>query len=208
MTGQPNFGSYENTGAVVAVDLVNALATESAFGRKAQSSDPLDSIRRILDIDPHSVAQLERRDVPGFITLATRLRDVFLAVRIDDLDAAAGRLNELLAAQPAHPHLAKEDGRWRLHHHPAELPLVPMWTAICAEAVARVVGADAGSRLGTCDSPGCERVFLDESKNASRRFCSTTCQNRVKAAAFRRRHTGSDADDRPPGLGGGPDRAT
>ena len=42
-------------------------------------------------------------------------------------------------------------------------------------------------RLGTCASTDCDRVFLDGSKNASRRFCSTTCQNRVKATAFRLR---------------------
>jgi predicted RNA-binding Zn ribbon-like protein len=46
--------------------------------------------------------------------------------------------------------------------------------------------------LGTCDSDDCDRVFLDESKNGSRRFCSTTCQNRVKPAAFRRRQGLSD----------------
>jgi predicted RNA-binding Zn ribbon-like protein len=34
-------------------------------------------------------------------------------------------------------------------------------------------------------------VFIDVSKNGSRRFCSTTCQNRVKAAAFRGRHAAS-----------------
>ena len=76
---------------------------------------------------------------------------------------------------------------WRLHHHPADADLVPMATAICAEAVARVIGAGAADRLGTCGADECERVFLDGSKNGSRRFCSTTCQNRVKALA-RRRH--------------------
>jgi predicted RNA-binding Zn ribbon-like protein len=105
------------------------------------------------------------------------------------VDAAADHLNGLLAAHPAHPHLAKDDGRWRLHHHPADAALVPMATAICADALGRLIGAGAASRLGTCDSDRCDRVFLDGSKNASRRFCSTTCQNRVKAAAFRRRHT-------------------
>jgi predicted RNA-binding Zn ribbon-like protein len=96
-------------------------------------------------------------------------------------------LNVLLTRHPAHPHLAKEDGGWRLHHHAVDAALVPMWTAICAEGVARVIGAGDGDRLGTCRRPGCGRVFLDVSKNGSRRFCSTTCQNRVKAAAFRRR---------------------
>ena len=62
-----------------------------------------------------------------------------------------------------------------------------MCTSICAEGVARMVGTGHGDRLGTCRSPDCDRVYVDLSKNASRRFCSTVCQNRVKAAAFRRR---------------------
>lgn len=188
MTSQVEFGSYENTGAVLAVNLVNALALEHAFGRPYQPADPFLAVQRALEVDPPSAAQLDRRDIPRFITLANRLREVFRDLHHHgDLDLAADRLNDLLAAHPAHPHLAKEDGRWRLHHHPADAALVPMATAICAEALARVIGADAGDRLGICGADDCDRVFLDGSKNGSRRFCSTSCQNRVKAAAFRRR---------------------
>ena len=77
----------------------------------------------------------------------------------------------------------RRHGRWRLHHHPVDADLVPMWTSICAEGLARMIGAGHADRLGTCAGPECDRVFVDLSKNASRRFCSTTCQNRVKAAA-------------------------
>jgi predicted RNA-binding Zn ribbon-like protein len=62
-----------------------------------------------------------------------------------------------------------------------------MWTATCAEALARLIGAGNADRLGSCEREGCDRVFVDVSKNGSRRFCSTACQNRVKVAAFRRR---------------------
>ena len=93
----------------------------------------------------------------------------------------------MLASHPAHPHLAKERGRWRLHHHPVEAGPAPMWTAICAEGLARAIGAGDAHRLGSCAGSDCERLFYDASKNASRRFCSTTCQNRIKTAAFRRR---------------------
>lgn len=182
------FDSYEDTGAVIAVSLANELALVHAYGRPVPPADPFPALQRILEIDPPSAAQLRERDVPGFISLANRLRDVFRDLARGDLDAAAGQLNDLLAAHPAHPHLAKEHGQWRLHHHPADAALVPMVTAICTEAMARAIGAGHGSRLGTCDSEACDRVFLDGSKNGSRRFCSTTCQNRVKAAAFRRRH--------------------
>jgi predicted RNA-binding Zn ribbon-like protein len=191
MTGQAQFDSYEDSGTVLAVNLVNELTLEHAFGRPVPPTEPFSAISRALEIDPASAAQLRDRDVPGFIELATQLHDVFRDLHHHDVDAAANLLNELLAEHPAHPHLAKDDGRWRVHHHPVDAGLVPMATAVSAEALARMIGAGEGSRLGRCDSDDCDRVFLDASKNASRRFCSTTCQNRVKAAAFRRRQATS-----------------
>lgn len=187
MTGQVQFDSYEDSGVVIAVHLVNELTLDHAFGRPAPPADPLPAVGRVLEIDPPSAAQLRERDVPGFVALAQRLREIFRDLHQGDLDAAAIRLNDLLATHPAHPHLAKDGGVWRVHHHPVDATLVPMFTAICAEGMARMIGAEAGGRLGTCDSDDCDRVFLDGSRNGSRRFCSTTCQNRVKAAAFRRR---------------------
>ena len=147
----------------------------------------LPAIAHILAVDPPSLAQIGPDDGPGFVALARQLRGVFDELDGGDVDAAAARLNDLLSSHPAYPYLGKEGNRWRLHHHPVDAALVPMWTAICAEALARVVGAGEHDRLGTCAAGDCGRVFLDVSKNASRRFCSTTCQNRVKAAAFRRR---------------------
>jgi predicted RNA-binding Zn ribbon-like protein len=76
-----------------------------------------------------------------------------------------------------------------LHHHPADAPLVPMYTSICAEAMARMIGSGYTERFGICDASNCNRVFFDNSKNGTRRFCSVTCQNRVKTAAFRLRQS-------------------
>ena len=180
--------SYADAGLLVAVELVNELAPVGKSG-DPQARDSLATLTRILALDPPSVAQLRPADEPGLRALAQRLRGVFDDLSVRDVDGAAHRLNDLLAAHPAHPHLAKEEGRWRLHHHPDDTALVPMWTAICAEAIARLIGAGYGDRLDTCARADCDRVFIDVSKNASRRFCSTTCQNRVKAAAFRRRNT-------------------
>jgi predicted RNA-binding Zn ribbon-like protein len=133
------------------------------------------------------VAQLTQAHAPAFAALARRIRAVFAALHSRDVDAAAATLNDLLAAHPAHPHLAKERGVWRLHHHPHDAPLVPMWTAICAAGLAEMIGDGEAQRLGTCERPDCGRVYVDVSKNASRRFCSLTCQNRVKVATFRER---------------------
>jgi predicted RNA-binding Zn ribbon-like protein len=176
----------------VSVELVNALAIDHAGGKSVPTDEPVPVIAQALAVDPASVAQLGESDAAGFVALASRLRDVFDALGSSDVDGAASRLNTMLAEHPAHPHLAKERGRWRMHHHPVDAALVPMWTSICAEGLARMIGAGDNDRLGTCRATDCERVFLDLSKNASRRFCSTTCQNRTKAATFRRRRATGD----------------
>jgi predicted RNA-binding Zn ribbon-like protein len=192
VTGQVILDSYVDAGLLVAVDLVNTLASSEAM----EGGKLLPAIVRVLALDRASVGQLREGDAPAFLRLARALRPVFLDLQDRDVDTAASRLNDLLAKHPAHPHLAKEQGRWRLHHHPRDIALVPMWTATCAEAMARMIGAGHGDRFGICEAPGCDRVFFDVSKNASRRFCSTTCQNRVKAAAFRLRQSRGSAPSR------------
>jgi predicted RNA-binding Zn ribbon-like protein len=52
-----------------------------------------------------------------------------------------------------------------------------------------VLGGSGADRLGICTAPACDRVFVDASRNGTRRYCSTSCQNRVKTAAFRARLT-------------------
>jgi predicted RNA-binding Zn ribbon-like protein len=180
VTGQVKLGSYADTGVFAAVDLVNELAV-------ASPDDPSAAVRRALAVDPPSLAQLVPTDVPGLTALAADLHTIFERVGAGDVASAAALLNHMLATFPSQPHLALEDGAWRLHHHPVDAELVPMWTAICAEALARLIGNGQAHRMGICERAGCGRVFVDISKNASRAFCSTACQNRVKAAAFRAR---------------------
>ena len=180
MTGQVKLDSYADTGVFAAVDLVNELAVTS-------QDDPMAALRRVLAVDPPSLGLLVPADMPGFTALAADLHTIFELVGTGDVASAAALLNHMLTTFPSQPHLALEDGVWRLHHHPVDAELVPMWTAICAEALARLIGNGQGHRMGTCERLGCGRVFVDVSKNASRAFCSTACQNRVKAAAFRAR---------------------
>jgi predicted RNA-binding Zn ribbon-like protein len=170
------------------VELVNQLAPPDG-GEAPAKERILPALAKVLAVDPPSVASLKPCDTPGFLALARALSHVFRDLDRGAMDAAASRLNDLLSKHPAHPHLAKEQGQWRLHHHPMDVALVPMWTSICAEAVARMLGTGHGKRFGACEAPDCGRIFFDVSKNASRRFCSLSCQNRVKAAAFRRRQS-------------------
>ena len=183
--------SYRDAGLLAAAQLVNDLTPGERHGRPyAPPADALAVIRAALAVDPPSVEAVNRRHVDGFRALAERLRSVFVDIDRDDIGAAAATLNDLLQAHPATPHLAWEQGRWRLHHHPAGAPVLPMWTTITAEALARLIGEGQHNRLGVCTADACDRVYVDTSRNGSRRFCSTTCQNRVKTAAFRRRRSG------------------
>lgn len=179
--------SYKDAGLLVATHLVNEFAPNTGRETPLSAREGVAALTRILAIDPPSVAALTQTHVPAFVALARKLREVFADLKRRDIDTAAANLNDLLAAHPAHPHLAKERGVWHLHHHPHDAPLVAMWTAICAAGLAAMIGDAEAQRLGTCERSDCGRVYVDVSKNASRRFCSLTCQNRVKVAMFRER---------------------
>ncbi|MEU4238566.1 CGNR zinc finger domain-containing protein [Actinoplanes sp. NPDC026619] len=47
--------------------------------------------------------------------------------------------------------------------------------------------AEHPGRIGVCADDQCADVYVDNSPAGRRRFCCLTCQNRARAAAFRRR---------------------
>ena len=119
---------------------------------------------------------------------ATDMRQVFHAAHQGDLTRAATTLNTLLAQTGARPQLDPlPGGGWHVHFHGTNDDLATGWSAGCATGLALALGSNLAGRLGICHADRCDRVYVDTSKNGSRRFCSTTCQNRVKAAAFRSR---------------------
>lgn len=179
--------SYIDAGVLTSVEFANKLTPGYAFGKPMAQIDVLQAVRDAVAIDPPSVAAVSEKDADGFVALAKRLRAVFVGIDGGDLDEAAELLNTILSEHPATPYLAKEEGVWHLHHHPADAAILPMWTAICAEGLARMIGTQNAHRLGICMAENCDRVFADTSKNATRRFCSSACQNRTKTAAFRAR---------------------
>lgn len=197
MTGQVPLDSHVILTVDVAVALVNALAPRAAGGRPTPPPPPVaalpalaaaalhDAGSRATDLDVDAAAGLRR--------LADRLRQVFDAVDRGREDDAAALLNDLLADSGARPHLHRHPPEpWHLHFHAPDAGVVAAWTAGCATGLAATVASPYVDRLGTCAAPVCDRVYLDVSRNGSRRFCSTACQNRVKAAAHRARRRGPE----------------
>ncbi len=106
-----------------------------------------------------------------------------------DEDAAVRIVNDLLHDAGALPQLVKHDG-WDYHVHAtaAEAPLAERMAVEAAMAVTDVIRAKELGRLQRCAGSDCTDVYVDLSKNRSRRFCSATCSNRTNVAAYRARH--------------------
>jgi predicted RNA-binding Zn ribbon-like protein len=187
-----DYNSHTDSVLAVTVALVNALTPGCAHGRPYQA--PAGAARAEAARDALTVGRATRSgpvtadDAGQLAALAGELRRVFEAVAADDPDRAAKDVNELLARTGARPYLQRHDGEpWHLHYHGTEDGRVTGWAAGCAAGLAVVLGGPEWGRLGVCTASRCDRVYVDTSRNGTRRFCSTTCQNRVKAASFRDR---------------------
>src|SRR5207244_7181072 len=100
----------------------------------------------------------------------------------------------LLAQSSARPQLAAHDGLWHLHLPPPESPLVAHMAAEAAMGLASVIRDHGLERLRVCAATGCLRVFVDTSRNRSRRYCNPDiCGNRTNVAAFRARQRAAEA---------------
>ena len=191
VTGQVDFDSHVSGIVVLAVDVVNLLTPGESSGRAYTVPTGPDRIAALSEVFRRGGSRhgrLTEDEADGMTTVAGRLRGVFEAVGSGDLDAAAGTLNTLMVRWGAQPRLDRHDDEpWHLHFHSAEAEYVDGWAAGLATGLAFVVGSEHADRLGVCSAPACDRVYADTSRNGTKRFCSTACQNRVKAAAFRAR---------------------
>lgn len=182
---------------MVAAGLVNLLTDGEARGRPytaPEGDERTEAVNGLLrEAGGRQPASWE--EAAGFCFVAADLRAVFDAVSDGAVDEAAAKVNELLERTGARPALERHDGEpWHLHFHAADRTLVNGWAAGCATGLAVVLGGELYDRLGVCTAPRCDRVYVDTSRNGTRRFCSTGCQNRVKTAAFRTRAAGSPAE--------------
>jgi predicted RNA-binding Zn ribbon-like protein len=184
-----NFNSHTDVVVRVAVDLVNLLTPGEERGRRyapPEAEDRTAAVGVVLRGAGGREATWE--EAASLCFVAAELRGVFEAVSTGAVDEAAGQVNALLVRTGARPELERHDGEpWHLHFHAADRSLPNGWAAGCATGLAVVLGGDLYDRLGVCTAPRCDRVYVDTSRNGTRRYCSTSCQNRVKTAAFRAR---------------------
>jgi len=105
-----------------------------------------------------------------------------------DEDGVVELVNRMLSEAHAFPQLvAHDDWGYHLHATPSLAPLADRMAVEAAMAFVDVVRQQELDRLSICGADDCDDVLVDLTKNRSRRYCSTSCANRVNVAAFRAR---------------------
>ncbi len=130
-----------------------------------------------------------QRDVARLRAYRARLDAVVSSCEAGDEAAAISMLNALLAQTGAVPQVVAHDGRGpHVHVSRPTAPMADRIAAHLAMGLAELVVAGESGRVRSCRSPACRDVFVDLSRNRSRRYCdSRTCGNRLHVAAYRAR---------------------
>ena len=177
-------------------DLLEALAAATELINTGRSADG-DGLRTVADVQAfgdryafHGIAA-RPRDVSRLRAHRARLDAIAAGCESGDDEAAVEMMNALLAETGAVPQIVAHDGRGP-HVHVSS-PVAPMADRIAAHlamGLAELLVAGESRRVRSCASPACQEVFVDLSRNRSRRYCdSRTCGNRLHVAAYRARRS-------------------
>ena len=179
-----NFSHYSDAPVQTAVDLINTYDV-AADQEHLQTPDDLAQFvaQHGEGWDPPT-QPLSDGDLRDVRELRTRLRLVF--EQPDDA-AAAAALNDILADVVAMPRVSVHGERPHLHFEPENGSVVRWLGAITAMGLSVALIEGGFERFGSCSSTTCDDVFVDTSRNRSRRHCSDTCTTRENVAAYRRR---------------------
>ena len=158
-------GNPKDSAPDLAVAIANTWDTfEEPYERLATLAD----LRRFLGVGRPEAARVARkRDLIEIRQLRAHLRRVFVA---QDVGEAARLLNEIADEAAAVPRLERVDGTWKVHFGPSE-PVAAHLGATAAAGLIDIVQAHGLTRFGTCSGPPCTGVFVDATKNRSKRYC-------------------------------------
>lgn len=179
-----DFSHYTTKPVELAVALVNTRGVDSdSLTSSEQLGEFLDAYRGLWD----GVAKPPRQgELDAIRELRESIREI---IESGDEELAAERVNELLDTYGATPRVSTHSGAPHLHFEPVESAMVCWLGAVTAMGLASVIVEHGVDRFGVCGSGSCNDVFVDTSRNRSRRHCSNTCSTREAVAAYRKRKT-------------------
>ncbi|PKW27461.1 CGNR zinc finger domain-containing protein [Phycicoccus duodecadis] len=124
------------------------------------------------------------REVAHLHRVRARVAAVWSAPLREQVEA----VNQLLARTRALPRLVEHDGQgWHIHATDDDAPFADRVAVEFAMAMVDVIRGGERERLAVCSADDCDDVYVDLSRNRSRKFCDGTCGTRANVAAYRAR---------------------
>lgn len=167
-----------------AAALVNTLPeTQSDGGDRLVSRADL---RRHLEEHPYTGARLDDDDE---LEAVRQARHEIYRLWRTTREGAVPIVNGLLREAQALPQLVIHDEYdWHIHATSDDASLASRMVVETAMAFTDVIRADQWQRVRICSADDCASVYVDFSKNGSKRYCDTgNCGNRMNVNAYRRR---------------------
>ena len=125
------------------------------------------------------------KDLEAARAVRSRLRAVFEAGTEEE---GLAILNELLAEAPLVPKVVRSAGECGFELTARDAPIARRLASEGAFGLAAAIAEGGFDRLRICGGHKCLDVFVDVSRNRSRKFCSPhVCGNRASVAAYRAR---------------------
>jgi len=130
--------------------------------------------------------EITRSELERFRRARAALRDALTSG--DEAEAVAG-VNGVMAGIRARPRLVEDpDGTWTFTYADPDSPVVDRILAEAAAGALEEIRDHGLRRFSTCASSTCDDLFLDQSRNHSRRYCTPdVCGNREAQRAYRAR---------------------
>jgi len=180
-----DFSHYGDQPVRTAVDLVNTFNIVTGEERLSTPEDVA------AFLEEHGTDEWSRADwvasesdLHEVRALRARLRQVFWSA---NATSAAEIVNVILLEVGAVPRVSTHGKGAHLHFEPLDASPARWLGSVTAMGLSVALIEGGYERLGVCESSTCDDVFVDTSRNRSRRHCSDTCTTRENVAAYRAR---------------------
>ena len=152
----------------------------------ADTLQTLEDFDRYLAVNPYTGdIRRDAAELSAVRGIRSRLRQLWDV----DREGAVPLVNEMLRDGRALPRLViHDDYDWHIHATSDDAPLATRILVEAAMAFVDVIRSDEYDRVRECAADDCTSVYIDYSRNGSKRYCDTgNCGNRMNVNAYRER---------------------
>ncbi len=184
---QTKLNPYKNRGAILAEGLINTYDTY--LEQPEHLREPADLRAFLSEHGVEAGDSVNQAALAEVRTLRTQLRACWTAQSSGEMIAL---LNPLLGQTGVTVQLQEDEAdQVYLQFNPVIEPTLLQRLAFdCAMGITTILQEHGVDRMRACAAEPCRDVFVDTSKNKTRRFCSDRCANRYNVAAYRDRQKG------------------